>query len=85
MPVVGFVLAGTVLGLRQEKKTKLPGFLMCALLFAGLFFQAACGGSCSGSTDGGGSPGTPKGQYTITVAGTSGSTHHSTTTALTVR
>jgi len=38
MPVVGFVLAGTVLGLRQEKKTKLPGFLICALLFAGLFF-----------------------------------------------
>jgi len=85
LPVVGFELAGTVLGLRQETKTKLPGFLMCALLFAGLFFQAACGGSGSGSADGGGSPGTPKGQYTITVTGTSGSTQHSTTTALTVQ
>jgi hypothetical protein len=53
------------------------------MLFAGLVFQAACGGSNSP----GGGGGTPKGTYTITVTGTyaAGSLMHSTTTPLTVQ
>jgi hypothetical protein len=50
-------------------------------LFAGVFLQAACGGSNGNVSQNG----TPPGAYTITVMGTSGLTQHSTTTLLTVQ
>jgi FG-GAP-like repeat/FG-GAP repeat len=76
LPVVGFALMGVGLGSGPSVKRKLAAFLVGAILFGGLLFQAACGGGSSppGSTT-----------YTITVTGTSGSTQHSTTTTLTVQ
>jgi hypothetical protein len=54
------------------------------MLFAGLVFQAACGGSNSPAAGGGG---TPKGTYTVTVTGTyaTSSLVHSTPTMLEVQ
>jgi len=76
LPIVGFAVAGA--GFRRagsRRRRPLALFVGC-VLFAGLIFQTACGGSSSG----------PKSQaYTITVTGKAGSTQHSTTVKLTVQ
>jgi hypothetical protein len=75
LPVAGFALMGAGFCSRRSPKRKLVMFFVGGVLYGGLAFQVACGGS--------GGPGSTT--YTITVIGTSGSTQHSTTTTLTVQ
>ena len=71
-------------GSARARDRKLLVLLFAALLVTGLVFQAACGGGSSGGSHGG-SIGTPAGNYTITVAGTSGSLHQTASVSLTVQ
>lgn len=68
LPIGGLALLGTGL---TSRRRKLLGLLLLGLVFTGLIFMAACGGTSSGG--GGGHPGTPAGTYTVTVTGTAGS------------
>jgi uncharacterized membrane protein len=86
LPLIGLVATRVGLGSRQNSKGKIAALVLACVIFTSLVFQAACGGSSS-NTNGGGSPGTPTGTYTITVNGTdtSGTLKHSTTTTLKVQ
>ena len=73
--VLGMVRAG--FGSSRSTRRKPPSHLLGGILLGGLILQAACGGA---------SPRKPQATtYTITVAGTSGSTQHSTTVTLPVQ
>jgi hypothetical protein len=80
LPMFGFCLAGFSLRMRDHRKKNVVG-LMFLLVLTGLFLLEGCGGSDST----GHGHGTPLGNYTITVTGTSGSTQHSTTMTLMVQ
>jgi hypothetical protein len=82
LPVCGLTLVRMVFP-AQRKQRRLLGMLSCVSLFAALLLLPACGGSSSGGGPRG-SPGTPPGTYTITITGTSGTTH-STAVALKVQ
>jgi hypothetical protein len=75
LPLAGFALTGAGLGSSRPTRRKLTVCSLLGVLFAGLIFQAACGGE-------GGPHSTT---YTITITGTSGSTQHSTTLTLSVQ
>jgi FG-GAP-like repeat len=76
LPVAGFALMGVGFGSNRSTRRRVAARLLGSILFAGLTFQVACGG-------GSGGPGSTN--YTIKVTGTSGSTQHSTSTALKVQ
>lgn len=79
MPLIGLVACG--IGSGKMRKRKLTTAALVGLLFAGLVFQIACGGSSTTTT------GTPQGKYTITVTATdsTGILVHSAPTTLTVQ
>ena len=82
LPLLGTALMG--IGFRRVRHKQMLGLLFGILLFA--LAQASCGGgSSSGGGGGKGSGGTPPGNYSVTVTGTSGSLQHSTTDILTVQ
>jgi subtilase family serine protease len=76
---------GIVLTMRSRKPAarglRLLSFIV--VLGCSTLLLPACGGG-GGGGGGGGNPGTPKGQYTITVTATAGTVHHATTVKLTV-
>jgi len=83
LPFLGATLVRVNSRSQQIKRRKSLGLVTCGVLLTGMVFQAACGGGTG--RNGGGSGGTPKGNYTITVMGTSGSLSHSTTVTLVVQ
>src|SRR5207244_5633807 len=68
LPLLGLVVAGAGRSHKHNAKGKALALLLCGLLMFGLTLQVACGGGSSS----GGSGGTPKGNYTVTISGTSG-------------
>jgi hypothetical protein len=81
LSLLGLVTAVANLG--SERTRKREAVMLVGVLMSGLVLDPACGGSRT-SSSGGGNNGTPKGTYTITVTGTSGSLQHSTATMFTV-
>jgi hypothetical protein len=77
LPIGGIAILGAGFGARRKRF--LIGVLL-VLMLAGLVSLVACGGGSSGGGGGGGNSGTPSGNYTITISGTSGNTHTTTVT-----
>ena len=75
LPALALAFGGIGSRAHLEKRCKLPAVLF-AILLAGTCLFPACGGGSPSPTRGGG--GTPPGTYTVTIAGTSGTTHSST-------
>jgi uncharacterized repeat protein (TIGR03803 family) len=65
LPLLGLAGISSRFGSKQRR---IKAMLVGCVLFAGVVFQAACGGGGGGS-----SHGTPTGAYTVTITGTSGS------------
>ncbi|HXJ89882.1 MAG TPA: VCBS repeat-containing protein [Candidatus Binatia bacterium] len=80
MPTIGFVCFS--LQTAQKNKRNATGLIILGILLLGITFQSACGGGTQVKQMSGG---TPPGNYTITVTGTSAALQHTTTFALTVQ
>lgn len=81
LPIGGLAWAG--IGLARTRKTRRLLVLLCCILTAGVVLLTACGSSSSSSQSG--SSGTPSGNYTVTVTGSSGATQNSTSVTFTVQ
>lgn len=87
LPIVGLSLIGMGFSSARSRRKKMLGFLMVAMVMAGLLLMPGCGGSNSGGGGGGCTGCTPAGNYTVTITGTgtdASTTTHSTTVTLTV-
>ena len=86
-PISLMPLAGIIL-LRPRRRFRWQFFAL-GMAVSILLISAGCGGSSGGNGGGGGGgftdPGTPTGNYVITITGTSGSVSHSTTFTLLVQ
>ncbi len=73
--IVPAMLLGTA-GMGKQNRRKMLGVCLVLLVLSGVVFQMACssggGNNGGGGGGGGGNPGTPSGQYTVTVTGTAG-------------
>ncbi|MGA8764522.1 MAG: hypothetical protein WB562_16760, partial [Candidatus Sulfotelmatobacter sp.] len=83
LPLFG-ILIGIQFRSRGLRGNKIAASVMGALFLTVLMLQVACSSSGGGGGSGG-VGGTPPGSYTITITGTSGTTQHSATVALTVQ
>lgn len=81
LPGMVFVFAGI---LAQSRRKRLATYAGLAIFLVLLFLQAACGGSGSSTTPPP-QPGTPPGNYTVTITATSGALTQQTTVSLTVQ
>jgi hypothetical protein len=81
--ILGFLAMPMIPTTKQARKFAIRLTILSLLAFL-LLVWANCGGSSSGGGGSGGKPGTPTGNYTVTVAGTSNTLQHSTTVSLTV-
>jgi hypothetical protein len=70
------------MGIRRAPRRRMFGALFLLLMVAGL--EIGCGGGSGGGGGGAGQPGTPAGNYAITVTASSGSLSHNAQLSLTV-
>jgi hypothetical protein len=83
---LGLIVMSSGFSKRISRRKKIAGYVFITLMLALTMFQTACGGGgLTGSGSAGGNPGTPAGNYTVTVNSSEGTISHSVQVTLTVQ